>query len=151
MSLPSRACMNGAGRWTGGRVDWWTGGDKLRQELSGGRQRSGGGLGAKTNPVFPLSRTDTLELFLDAAALNRMRERSREQAASRICVFRAKTKQREAGRLQSSFSAPPENSRDNRLKWKIYQTAHLRTPNMICGCEGEGLTLSPRVCVSVCV
>lgn len=28
---------------------------------------------------------------------------------------------------------PPESSTDNRLKRKIYQTAHLRTPNMICG------------------
>ena len=38
---------------------------------------------------------------------------------------------------------------DNRLKRKIYQTAHLRTPNMRCECES--LTVAPCVCVCVCV
>lgn len=44
-----------------------------------------------------------------------------------ICVFILKNKQEECGRLQSSFFVPPEYSMDNRLKRKIYQTAHLRT------------------------
>lgn len=43
------------------------------------------------------------------------------------CVFILKNKQGEGGRLQSRFFVPPEYSMDNRLKGKIYQTAHWRT------------------------